>query len=165
MKTKITLLTVILFLPTLAFSAPRFVETVRNANIRAGAATNATLVATSNKGDIFQLIQETDKWYVIRMFSGEDRYLYKTLARIASYTPTLPETIEQRRNVFRDWNEAEAAAQSDADRRYPPDKNLKRNLEYFQLQADRKKLDIAHKYGLQPPDLRRIILEGSFKGW
>ena len=94
---------VFLFIFTFSVSAPRFVETVRNANIRAGAATNATLVATSNKGDIFQLIQETDKWYVIRMFSGEDRYLYKTLARIASYSPTIPETIEQRRTVFRDW--------------------------------------------------------------
>ncbi len=165
MKKTAILLSVFFFLTTLALPAPRYVETIRNANIRAGAATNSALVATSEKGDIFQLIKETDKWYIVQMFSGEDRYIYKTLARKSAYTPSLPETIEQRRNIFREWNDAEASAQADADRRYPPEKNLKGNLAYLHLQIDKKKLDLAHKYNLQPPDLRRIVLEGNFKGW
>lgn len=165
MKKTAILSSVFLFLTTFALSAPRFVETIRNANIRTGPSTSSTLLAASEKGDIFQLIEETDKWYIVRMFSGENRYIFKTLARATGYTPTIPETIEQRRNVFRDWKEADISAQADADRRYPPDKDLKRNLIYFQLQADRKKLDITHKYNLQPPDLRRIVLEGNFKGW
>ncbi len=165
MKKTFLLLSVFVFLTTFVLPAPRYVETIRNANIRAAAATNATLVATSRKGDIFQLIKETDKWYIIQMFSGKNRYIYKTLARISAYTPSLPETIEQRRHIFREWNEAEESAQVDANRRYPPEKNLKRNLDYLHLQYDRKKLDLAHKYNLKPPDLRRIVLEGGFKGW
>ena len=85
--------------------------------------------------------------------------------KVASFKITLPETIEQRREVFQAWKDADASAQAEADRRYPPDRNLKRNLNYMKLQVDRKKLDIAHKFKLQPPDLRRIVLEGNFKGW
>jgi len=158
-------LILLIFLANLGLAAPRFIETIRNANIRAGASTRATLVATSQKGDVFQLINENDKWYIVSMFSGDERYIYKTLARITAYTPTLPETIEQRREVFQAWKDADASAQAEADRRYPPDRNLKRNLNYMKLQVDRKKLDIAHKFKLQPPDLRRIVLEGNFKGW
>ena len=154
-----------LFLTSLALSAPRFVETTRNANIRSAASTSSTLVATANTGDIFQLISENDKWYIVSMFSGDERYIYKTLARITSYTPALPETIEERREVFTAWKEADEAAKAEADKRYPPEKNLKQNLNFMKLQVDRKKLDIAHKFKLQPPDLRRIVLEGNFKGW
>ena len=154
-----------ILISTLAYSAPRFVETIRNANIRADSTTRSTLVATSKKGDIFQLMKETEKWYIVRMFSGENRYIFKNLARITTYTPSLPETIEERREVFRAWNEADADARAEADRRYPPDKNLKQNLNYMQLQTDRKKLAVTHKYNLQPPDLRRIMVEGNFKGW
>ena len=99
------------------------------------------------------------------MFSGDTRYIFKSLARATAYTPAIPDTIEERRNIFREWIKADETAQADADRRYPPDKNLKRNLNYLHLQADRKKLEITHKYKLQPPDLRRIVLEGNFKGW
>lgn len=148
-----------------AIAAPRFIETTRRANIRAGASTSSTLVVTSRRGDIFQLINETENWYVIRLFSGQDRYLYKTLARPAAYEPSLPDTIEARREVFRAWEQADAEAKREADRRYSPDSNLKRNLEYLQLLVDRNKLEIAHKYDLQPPDLRRIIVEGNLKGW
>jgi len=120
---------------------------------------------TSRRGDIFQLIDETENWYVIRVFSGQDRYLYRTLAQPAAYEPSLPDTIEARREVFRAWGQADEEAKQEADRRYSPESNLKRNLEYLQLLVDRKKLEIAHKYDLQPPDLRRIIVEGNLKGW
>jgi SH3-like domain-containing protein len=165
MKKLAIISSIFLFLTTYALSAPRFVETIRNANIRSGPSTRSTLVAASKKGDIFQLIKETDKWYIVRMFSGDTRYIFKSLARVTTYTPAMPDTIEERRDIFRGWIEADKTAQADADRRYPPNKNLKRNLNYLHLQADRKKLEITHKYRLQPPDLRRIVLEGNFKGW
>ena len=165
MKKTAIISTVFLFLMTYAFSAPRFVETTRNANIRSRPSTSATLVATAEKGDIFQLIEETDKWFQIEMFSGEERFLYKNLARITAYEPSLPGTIEERREVFQAWNKIDNSAKAEADRKYPPDRNLKQNLDYLHLQLDRKKLEIAHKYGLQAPDLRRIVLEGNFKGW
>lgn len=165
MKKTAIISTVFLFLITYAFSAPRFVTTTRNANIRSQPSTKATLVATTERGDIFQLIEETGKWYQIEMFSGEERFLYKTLAKITVYEPSLPETIEERRTVFKEWNDVDAAVRADANRKYPPESNLKRNLDYLHLQLDRRKLEIAHKFKLQPPDLRRIILEGSFKGW
>ncbi len=165
MKNTAILSIVSLFLLSYAWSAPRYIETTRNANIRSGPSTSSTLVATSRKGDIFQLVEETENWYLIRMFSGSDRYLYKTLGRMTPYEPALPGTIEERRKVFREWKESDREAKNDADRRYPPESSLERNLTYFQLQSDRKKLDIAHKNNLQPPDLRRIVLEGNFKGW
>lgn len=165
MKKPALIMIVLMFMVCAAIAAPRFIQTTRRANIRAGASTNSTLVATSQRGDIFQLINETDKWYVIRVFSGSDRYLYKTLAEPAAYEPSLPDTIETRREIFRAWGQADEEAKQEADRRYPPESNLERNLQYLQLQLDRKKLDISHKYDLQPPDLRRIVLEGNLKGW
>lgn len=167
MKVKISslALAVLFFLTGTGLAATRFVETTKNANIRSGPSTSSTRVVTADKGDIFQLLGEDEKWYRIRMFSGAERYLYKTLARPVAYQPGLPESLEERREIFNEWKEADQEARDDADRRYSPDNNLERNLNYFQLQQDRKKLEIAHRHGLKPPDLRRVVLEGYFKQW
>jgi hypothetical protein len=87
------------------------------------------------------------------------------LAEPVSYRPEVPEDVEVRRQLFREWAEAGRKAKSEADRKYPPAKSLERNLSHEQILTDRYRLELLQKFGVQPPAYRRILIEGYQKGW
>jgi hypothetical protein len=134
-------------------------------NIRSAPSTRSVTVGSAKKGDTFKLLGEEGKWYEIELFSGGQRFLYKSLANPVSYRPTVPEDIEVRRQLFREWAEAGKRARTEADRKYPPEKSLERNLTHQQILGDRYKLELLQKLGVQPPAYRRILIEGFQKGW
>jgi uncharacterized protein YgiM (DUF1202 family) len=149
-----------------AHSAQLFIQiSSRRANIRFGPTTGSPVVVTARRGDIFELKDETGDWYQIRMFSGESRYLHKSLAVKISYKPEAPRSFSRRRDIFKAFREIDAKMAEEADARYPPDKNLRRNLEYTQILEDRYKLEVIHQFDAQPPVYRSIVIEGNQKGW
>jgi hypothetical protein len=148
------------------WSVTRYIEIVKGSvNIRAGTTTRSRIVAKARRGDVFELRGEEGRWYEIHLFSTSFRYVHKSLARTTRYAPEVPAEIETRQEFFRGWIEAGNRARQEADRRYPPDRNLERNLEYYQLLNDRYKLDLMHRFKLLPPVYRRIAIEGHQKGW
>ena len=136
-----------------------------NVNIRAAPSTRSLTVASAKQGDTFELVGEEGKWYEIDLFSGGQRFLHKSLAKPVSYRPEVPEEVEIRRQVFRAWSEAGLRAKTEADQKYPPGKNLERNLSHEQILGDGYRLEVLQKFGVQPPAYRRILIEGYQKGW
>lgn len=136
-----------------------------NVNIRNSASTQALKVAAAKQGDIFELAGEEGKWYEIELFSGGRRFLHKSLAKPVSYRPEVPEEVDVRRQLFKEWREIGERAKLEADRKYPPGKNLDRNLSHEQNLGDRYRLELLQKLGIQPPAYRRILIEGYQKGW
>ncbi|MDA2939287.1 SH3 domain-containing protein, partial [Acidobacteria bacterium AH-259-A15] len=140
-----------------AYGAKNYIQiTKRRVNIRFAPTISSPLIAKANRGDIFELKGEKRGWYEIHLFSGDWRYVHKSLARESTYSPEVPNSRSLRRQVFKAWVEVEAKVQREADRRYPPSTSLKKNIEYSRILADRYKLGVAHKFEVQPPIYRRI---------
>ena len=147
-------------------SVNEYVRVIKgNVNIRSAPSTGSMTVGPAKQGDTFELVGEEGKWYEIDLFSGEQRFLHKSLATKVSFRPEVPEDAEIRRRIFREWNEAGNRAKAEADRKYPPERNLEKNLSHEQFLGDRFRLELLQKYGVQPPAYRRILIEGYQKGW
>lgn len=142
-------------------------------NVRIGPGTSSDVIVQARKGDIFELRGQEGEWYKIAMFSGEWRYIYKPLAKKATYTLLLPTSISTRRSIFRALSSAEDRSQAEADRKYPMadryghpiSDNMERNIDYMRLLDDRYKLGVFHQFGVQPPIYIKLIVEGVEKEW
>lgn len=142
-------------------------------NIRIASSTQSSIVSKGRKGDVFELRGEEGEWYKINLFSGEWRYVHKSLAKVMTYDVSLPKLVSIRLQIFRALLRAEDRAQAEADQKYPiADKyghpfpeNVVRNIDYMRLLDDRYKLEVIHKFEVQPPTYRKIIVEGVKKNW
>lgn len=134
-------------------------------NIRSGPSTQSAIVGSAKQGDIFELVGEEGRWYEIDLFSGGRRFLHKSLAEPISYQPEVPVDVEIRRQIFQEWREAGERAKREAAQRYPPERDLERNLFHQRLLSDRYRLELLRKVQVQPPTYRRILIEGYQKGW
>lgn len=149
-----------------AFSANKFIEiTVDRANIRAAATQSASLVVTARRGDVFELVGESESWYQIQLFSGELRHVHKSLAQEVLYESEVPEEDSLRRQIFQALNEAEDRLIKEANQRFPPDTSLQKNLQHQIQLRDKYKLEVMHRLNSQTPLYRRIFIEGLRKDW
>lgn len=156
----------ILSMPAIASSANQYVQiTANRVNIRLAPSTAAQIVATGGKGDIFELQDESQRWYQIHLFSGETRYIHKSLAAEVSYRPEAPDSISLRRQIFKALGDAQDRIKKEADAKYPPHKGLKKNIEYTHILRDKYMLEVVHQFEVQAPIYRRISIEGTQKGW
>jgi len=170
MKKRILLLVVIVVVLGLVYSTTlavesiptRFIEITGNTvNIRTGPSTSTTIVVRAKMGDIFELKGETNGWYKINMFSGEYRYVHKSLAKLTTYTISLPSSDSIRQKIFNLIGEAEDRAMDEADQKYPMNipNNINQNIDYERLLIDKYKLTIFHEFKVQPVIYRELIVE------
>jgi len=126
-----------------------------NVNIRMGSSTSYVIVGQAKENDIFELEGEQGQWFKIIMFSGEWRYVHKSLAEPVYYHVSLPPVSIQETLIER-LGQAEDRAMAEADMLYPlntPEdvqKNMQKNIEYERLLEDRYKLIIFHEFNVQP---------------
>lgn len=147
--------------------------TADRVNIRVGPDDRSAVVARAWRGDVFELHGKEGNWYRIRMFSANWRYVNRSLAEIIPYVVSLPEAASVRRKIFDALGRAEARAETKADRKYPVidrhgrpvSRNVKQNIDYMWLLSDRFKLDVMHRFRVQPTVHDRIIREGIEKSW
>lgn len=170
MKKKILLLVVVVIVLGLVYSAisatesisTRFIEITGNTvNIRTGPSTSTTIVALAKKGDIFELKGEINGWYKINMFSGEYRYVHKSLAKLTTYTISLPSSASIRQEIFNLIGEAEDRSMDEADQKYPMNipNNIDQNIDYERLLIDKYKLTIFHEFKIQPVIYKELVVE------
>jgi SH3-like domain-containing protein len=139
------------------FATPQFIEIIKNkVNLRIGPSISETIIVQSKKGDIFEVKGETEKWYKINMFSGEYRYVNKSMAIPTTYTISLPSTSICQ-NVFHLLEEAEDRALDEANKKYPLD--IYKNIDYERLLVDKYKLIIFHNFNIQPPIYIKLIVK------
>ena len=124
----------------------------------------STLITKAQKGDIFELIGEKDGWYEISMLCGEYRYIQEAQAEIIEFIPSLPEE-KIARAMWDEFGKAEDKSVIEADKKYPPDKDLYENIDYGRILEDKYKLEIFHKYNVQPASYMKILTEGAEKRW
>ena len=103
--------------------------------------------------------------YEIQLFSGDSRYIHKSLARPVSYKPQAPEDLTLRQQIYEGLGKAAERAETEANERFPPGKDLKKNLDYVRFLNDRYKLELIQQYQVQSPIYRRIAIDGGQKSW
>ena len=97
------------------------------------------------------------------MFSGEYRYINKSICEKTYANISLSDNVQQKKTVFIALRNVEDKAQVDADKKYPND--FSKNIDYFRVLCDKYKLEIMNKYNFQPPTYTDLILEGAKKNW
>lgn len=153
-----------LFLVINPFFGQDYVQIIKSSvNIRFSPTTSSSVIAQANNGNIFNLEGEKVDWYEISMFSGEYRYIYKSMCKKVNYTMNLPESEQIRKAVFKALLNAEDKAQAEADRKYPND--IFKNIDYQRMLDDKYKLKVIDNSNLQPPIYRKLIIEGVQKKW
>jgi len=161
-------------IPPAILAQDRYIRiTANRVNIRAGPSTSSVIVAKARKDDVFELHSMEGEWYKIRLFSVNWRYVHKSLAEPAFYVASIPGKASIRRGLFRALLQAENRAEANADQRYPLEGragrpipgNIKRNMDYMRLLDDRYKLEVIHKFDVQPPIHDIIISQGVKYSW
>jgi len=107
------------------------------------------------------------------MFSGEWRYIYKSLAEITSSVDIiLPTSVSIRYNIFKQLVNAEDRADSEANKKFPIydkydiiEENLEKYTDYNRLLYDRYKLEVFHNFNIQPILYIKIVVEGVKNNW
>ncbi len=147
--------------------------TANGVNIRSGPKTSFPIVAKAWEGDLFEFHGKEGQWYKVRMFSVSWRYIHKSLGQVAPYSVSIPKKLSTRRKIFRAFVEAEDRAERKADEIYPLENkwgrpipgNVEKNIDFMWLLSDRYKLEVAHRFRVQPSIHDAIISEGIEKGW
>lgn len=150
------------------FSEDIYIQVMKErVNIRLENNLSSAIIAKARKGDIYKLKSEKGNWYEITLFSGENRYIHRSLGKIISYISTLPESESTRRAIFHELGEAKDRAINDANKIFPPDiyDNIYKNINYAHILEDRYKLEIFHRYKVQPPIYWQLMAEGAKKDW
>ncbi len=149
-----------------AYSADQYVQvTGDNVNIRFSPSTSSQIIASARKGDIFELEGEEQEWFAISLFSGEYRYIHKSLAIEVPYEPKMPESVSVRQQMYKAFWDLEGKAMADADRRYPPTIDVMKNIDQSRILEDQYKLEVVHQFNTQAPIYIKIAVEGVEKNW
>ncbi|NOQ24447.1 MAG: SH3 domain-containing protein [Bacteroidales bacterium] len=163
MKKKVVL-SVLLYIIIMPLFGQNYIQIIKyDANIRLKPSSSSVVITQALNGNIFKLINEKDAWFEILIFSGEYRYIHKSLCKKTDYVISLPESEQLRKTVFLELLNGEDKAQRVADKNYPND--IYKNIDYARSLNDKYKLDVLNKFGLQPPIYSKIILEGIKKKW
>jgi hypothetical protein len=149
-----------------AYSADQYIQvTGDNVNIRFSPSTSSQIITVARKGDIFKLEGEEQEWYAISMFSGEYRYIHKSLAQELFYEPIAPGSVSVRQQMYRAFWDLEGKAMAEADRRHPPTVDVMKNIEYSRILEDKYKLAVVHQFNTQAPIYTKIAVEGAENSW
>jgi SH3-like domain-containing protein len=59
-------------------------------NIRTAPDTSSVIIGEASKGQLYQYAGETDGWFKVRMFNGDERYISKPLSAALQKSEILP---------------------------------------------------------------------------
>ena len=144
--------------------ADEYIKIIKDGvNIRSEPNTSSTIIAKGKKGAIFELVESEGKWYSISMFSGEPRYLFKTLSKKVNDAPRLPKSAKIKKKAFRELRKSEHRATNESAAKYPSD--IYKQIDLERVLDDRYKLIIFQKYAISPARYNKLVVEGVKNGW
>ncbi len=162
-------------LPDAGSAAPQDYVVMGNplVNLRTGPSTNAMVIGRAEKGDVFQVVGQTEEWYKILMFSGETRYVTRSEfvypleagQLVEGHAMTLPNSTARCRSIFWDTEKGLDRAAREALEIIPATLNRERYTVLKKILEDRILLEMFHIHGLQPALYRDLVAEARREGW
>ncbi|MBI5554634.1 MAG: hypothetical protein HY920_02110 [Elusimicrobia bacterium] len=138
------------------------------AEIKAVPDLGAPALLIALKGDIFKYNGQQKGWYNILTFSGETRFVRKSLCRGSNITPQLVKDESRRRDIYDSIIDAKDRAMSEANAKYPSIKSqseLQEKIFYQQTAEEKFILEVFHKYRIQPVTYLTLLSEAISKNW
>ena len=132
-------------------------------NIRLEPNTKSTVLAKSQKGDIFRIAESEGDWYSIYMFSGEIRYIYKPLTEKINKVPDLPVSMELKKKVYKELSVAKDRAATESYKEYPND--IFKQIDLERRLNDKYKLPAFQKHDIPPARYHKLMGEGLRNNW
>jgi len=132
-------------------------------NIRLEPNTSSAVIAKGQKGDIFRLADLEGDWYSIYMFSGEKRYIFKSLTDKINEVPELTKSIDTKKKVFRELSDAKERAANESYAKYPND--IFKQIDLERRLNDSYKLPAFQKHTIPPAKYHLLMGEGLKNNW
>ena len=107
--------------------------------------------------------EEEGQYFVVYLFSGENRYLPKSKGKKGALKTKLPPT-EVAKFLYKKMAAAETDAQNKADALVPA-QNIAENTKICRELTDNYKLKIFLAKGVSPMHQSRIAVEGATQNW
>jgi hypothetical protein len=155
-KTSIALILLVTIFSLGIFAETQYVQLIKNGNIRFAPRIKSSLIVTALKGDIFKFINEKKSWVTINMFSGEYRYIHSSLVQKTNHKPSNTDKNISK-NIFNELQKAEDRAMKKSEKLYP--NNLMKQIDYNRILDDKYKLELFHKYQVNPILYMDIVLQ------
>jgi len=137
-------------------------------NIRIAPDTSSVIVGQASKGELHHYVGETDGWFKIRMFSGEERFISKALTAKLSEEQILPGhnldhaiPHEIRRAMRLRILRAGERAAREAEEIIPAALDEGRHLRYRKILEDRYIQRIFIDYRIQPALFESLAAESG----
>ncbi|MDD5258392.1 MAG: SH3 domain-containing protein [bacterium] len=130
--------------------------------------TNAQALLIGLKGDVFKYNGQQKGWYHVLTFSGETRFVRKTLCRGSNIAPQLPSGESKRRDIYDSLIDAKDRAMTDTNIKYPSIKSqseLQEKIFYQQTVEEKLILEICHQNKIQPATYLTLLSEAIAKNW
>ncbi len=146
--------------------------TSRKCKVFASPDSSSFLITKAKKGDVFKFSENHGKWYEIYMFAGEPRYIKKSKAKLIygyNKNESLPVDINTRFKMYNEMFRLEDKAERDAELKHPyiehyvlvSDERLRVFIEYMRMLQDQYKMELFHKFKVQPPAEAAIGIEAE----
>ncbi len=144
------------------------VITAPTAEIKSAPDDSAQSLLLGLKGDVFKYNGQQKDWYHILTFSGETRFVRKSLCQGSNTTPQLPASEAKRRDIYDSLIDAKDRAMTDTNTKYPSIKSqaeLQEKIFYQQTVEEKFILEICHKQKIQPATYLTLLSEAISKNW
>jgi hypothetical protein len=162
----------VFFTSALALCAEYVVTIAKSVNIRTGPGMDFFIIERAEKGDLYKYAGESGDWYRIEMFSGEHRYIGKSVSArlteqqlLPGHNFSVPAEESDRKSIYRDIQFAKERASKEAEEIIPEAISRNRHENFREIREDGNILYIMHAHGVQPALYDNIIKEGEEKGW
>ena len=142
-------------------------------NIRTAPSTDAMVIGRAQKGDIFRVVEVTEEWYKILVFSGEPRYVVKadfvyplqTGELVEGHEMNLPTSTARARSIFWDTEEGLDRAAREATEIIPVHLNRERHTVLKKILEDRILMEMFEIHRVQPALYRELVATARREGW
>lgn len=155
---------ILIFFTCSVLSADYIVTISKNVNIRTEPYIDAFIIGRAKKGDLFKYQGETEKWYKIEMFSGEIRYIGKTVSArltkeqiLPGHNMILPDSEKELKMLCKAISDAIKRSEKEADEIIPISISKERHNNYLSIRKEINILYIIHQYNIQPVLYSKII--------
>jgi len=158
-------------LPSRALCAEYIVMGTPMVNIRTGPGEDHVIIGRAEKGDIYKVIETSDGWHKIEMFSGDPRYVVAAdfvydlteSQLVAGHGMKLPESADECRSIYGSIEMARDRALKEAEEVIPASVDQDRNLNFRKIMEDKIILEVLHIYGLQTAMYNDLVVQEGKK--
>jgi hypothetical protein len=139
--------------------------------IRTGASTSSIIVAEGSRGEICRCSGEVDGWYKITLFTGDDRFIPKSMAERLdepglqpAHHFSLPPSAETLRHMVRSIHREKERARREAETILPNILDEARIRMYRNILEDRYILKVFQNREVHPALYEALLEEGKRRG-